>query len=364
MTRAKNKSKAGVLKKWILALNLFFILLLGFTYVTPYVSVEKWGWLTLLALTYPFIMLINGCFAVGWIIARSWWALVSIGCIFGGISLHTRYVKLFSFPPSTASCTQSIRVLSYNMRGLSMVPVEKGASMERKIESLYQAMIDEKEFPDIFSIQEGSRGDYLGQQFGLSNMIHGTKSTLWILTKFPIIRQGELLGDEKNPYCIWADIKTDNGMLRVYNMHLMSNRVTNTTEELIQDMDFQKENTWNSIRFIMSRYKYTTKKRAKEASMLSEHIHKCPYPAIVTGDGNDTPLSHAYHVLSSGLNDSFFDRGFGFSTTYDSTLPLLRIDYLFGTSQIQFKDHITHHIHYSDHYPISTGICIKSGTSS
>ncbi|HXR80257.1 MAG TPA: hypothetical protein VN763_05040, partial [Saprospiraceae bacterium] len=272
MTRAKSKSKAGVLIKWILALNLFFIFLLGLTYATPYFTVEKWGWLTLLALTYPFIMLMNGCFAAAWIIAHKWYAAFSIVAILSGLSVHARYFKLFSFPSDTPECSESIRILSYNMRGLAMVPVEKGASTERKIESLYTALSDVKEYPEIFSIQEGTKGDYIGKKFGLTHVIHGSKSTLWILSKFPIIGQGELEGKEKNPYCIWADIKTDDGILRVYNMHLMSNRVTNTAEELIQDMDFQKENTWNSIRFIMSRYKYTTRSRAKEATTLREHI--------------------------------------------------------------------------------------------
>ncbi|MBK8833265.1 MAG: hypothetical protein IPN60_20965 [Saprospiraceae bacterium] len=67
MTRAKSNPKTGLLKKWILGINGCFILLLILTYVTPYVSVGKWGWLSLLALTYPFIMVVNGLFATGWI---------------------------------------------------------------------------------------------------------------------------------------------------------------------------------------------------------------------------------------------------------------------------------------------------------
>jgi endonuclease/exonuclease/phosphatase family metal-dependent hydrolase len=245
-----------------------------------------------------------------------------------------------------------------------MIPVEEGASRERKVESLYKALSDLKEFPDIISIQEGSKGEYFSKKFDLPHYVHGSKSSLWVLSRFPIKDHGEMRGDEENPFCIWADLVTDEGMLRVYNMHLMSNRVTNTAEELIQDMNFQNENTWNSIRFIVSRYKYTTKKRSQEAVKLRDHVRKCPYPAILTGDGNDTPLSHTYHVLADGLKDSFRMRGTGFSTTYDSQLPLLRIDYLLGTPEIQFKDHMTHHLFYSDHYPISAGICIKSGTSS
>src|SRR6187402_3492055 len=105
MTRAKNKNKAGLLKKWTLALNLFFVLLLILTYITPYVRVELWGWLTLLALAYPFIMLMNGCFAIAWLLNKNWYAVFSIVAIVVGLSVHGRYVKLFSFKSSGDSCS-------------------------------------------------------------------------------------------------------------------------------------------------------------------------------------------------------------------------------------------------------------------
>ena len=363
MTRAKSKSGASALKKWVLLINLFFVLLLLLTYLTPYMPVEKWGWLSLLALAYPFIMLINGSFALAWVMARKWIAMFSIVAMLLGWNVHNRYVKLIPLGEK-GKCEESIRLLSYNMRGLSIVPAEEGASRERKIEMLHEALSDLKEYPDIFAIQEGAKADYIGKKFGLNNIIHGSKSSLWLLSRYPIIKQGELKGDESNPFCIWADMKTDAGILRVYNMHLMSNRVTGTTEELIQDMDFQKEYTWNKIRFIVSRYKYTTKKRSAEATKLWEHIQQSPHPAILMGDGNDTPISHTYHILAKHMKDSFRKRGVGFSTTYESQLPLLRIDYLMGTQDIQFKDHQTHRLSYSDHYPISAGICIRSHTSS
>lgn len=364
MTRAKSKSKAGVLKKWTLGVNFFFILLLILTYITPYVPVEKWGWLSLLALAYPFIMLVNGVFAMGWVISGNWHAIFSLAVLLIGFGHHTRYVKLFSLPDQSGTCKESIQVLSYNMRGLSLVPVPKGASTENKIDELYTALTDLEEFPDIISIQEGAKGEQIAERFGLKHTFHAPKSSLWILSRYPILKHGELEGEEVNPSCMWIDVKTPQGMLRVYNMHLVSNRITNTTEELIQDMDLQQESTWSNIRFIVSRYRQTTQKRAKEAHALRKHMATSPYPAILTGDGNDTPLSHTYQVLAAGLKDSFKQRGFGLSTTYDSTLPLLRIDYFFGTEGIEFKDHHTHHLTYSDHYPVSTDICLSSKTGS
>jgi endonuclease/exonuclease/phosphatase family metal-dependent hydrolase len=90
----------------------------------------------------------------------------------------------------------------------------------------------------------------------------------------------------------------------------------------------------------------------------------CKYPVVIAGDGNDTPLSNTYHILAKGLRDSFKERGYGLSTTYESTLPMLRIDYFFGTPEIRFKEHHTHHLTYSDHYPVSAGICIQGRTGS
>ncbi|HUR30764.1 MAG TPA: endonuclease/exonuclease/phosphatase family protein [Saprospiraceae bacterium] len=364
MTRARSKPRTGRLKKLILAFNFLFIFILALTYATPMFAVERWGWFSLFALTYPFVLLANVLFAIGWIFFRSWFAVLSIITILAGTVHHQRYIQLFPSGKSSSACQESIRLLSYNTRGLSMVPVKKDANYNVRIDSVYNALADLKEFPDIICLQEAYKGELIAKRFGLEHSYHGPKSSLWLLSRFPIEKHGYLDGAEESPSAIWADIKTPQGTLRVYNMHLVSNRVTNTTEELIQDMDLKNENTWDKIKFIVSRYRQTTEKRAKEALSIQKHLAACKHPAIITGDGNDPPLSHTYKVLQKGLKDSFVEKGFGISTTYESTLPLLRIDYVLGTKQILFKDHSTYHISYSDHYPISTGICLQSKSGS
>jgi len=363
MTRAKSKTKAGRLKKLMLVINFFFIVILALTYITPLVSVEKWGWLSLFTLAYPFTLLINALFAVGWIFFRSWYAIFSVIAILIGLAHHQRYIQIFPSGNSSASCKESIRLLSYNTRGLTMVPVEEDADYTIRIDSMYNALMDLKEFPDIICLQEAHKGNMIAKRFGMDYTFHGPKSSLWLLSRYPIIKKGYLDGSEESPSAIWADIRTPQGVMRVYNMHLVSNRVTNTAEELINDMDLQK-NTWKKIKFIISRYRRTTQMRSYEASGIRKHLLSCKVPAIIAGDGNDPPISRTYHVLKKGLQDSFVEKGFGISTTYESTLPLLRIDYVLGTEDIIFKDHSTHHISHSDHYPISTGICIKPKTGS
>ncbi len=364
MTRAKSKSRAGRLQKVMLWINLSMILLLVLTYITPFISVNLWGWLSLLALAYPFILLANGIFAMGWIFFRKWYSMLSIVTLVGGIGIHKKYIQIFPSSSKQVTCDESIRLLSYNMRGLSMIYVKKDAGIEAKIDTIYNVLTDLKEYPDIICLQEAIKGDLIAKKFGLDYSIHAPKSSLWLLSRYPIITNGQIEGAEESPSTMWADIKTPQGILRVYNMHLVSNRVTNVAEELSQEMDFKKENTWNNIKFIVNRYKSTTQKRAMEAIAIRAHMALCQYPSILAGDGNDTPLSHTYKVLKTGLQDSFEEKGFGLSTTYESHLPLLRIDYVLGSKEIIFKNQFTPHIRYSDHFPVTAGICIQPGGGS
>ncbi len=363
MTRAKNKRRSGWLKKWMVWLNVVFVSLLLLTYLTPHVSASSWGWLSMLALAYPFILFINGLFATGWIFFRSGYAILSIIALFAGIPHHMRYIKLYTHSDK-AICQESIRLMTYNLKGMSMIPSTEEKNINEKIDSLYAAINQLNDLPDILCLQEVSSGKEIAARFDMDYVIHAPKSSLWLLSRYPITAHGDIEGEEISPSAMWADITTPQGTLRVYNMHLVSNRVTQTTEDLIQNMDIKKENTWSNIRFIMRRYRHTTQLRAIEAEKVRDHVLQSPHPAVLAGDGNDPPMSNVYHLLSKGLHDSFEERGKGLSTTYASKLPLLRIDYFFSTAEVIFKDHHTYPLHFSDHYPVSTGVCLNKSTGS
>src|SRR5690606_23039976 len=77
MRRAKNKPRQGGHTKWWLGLNLFAIAILLLTYITPWISVNRWGWLSLLALAYPFTLFVNILFVFGWFFFKNRFALLS-----------------------------------------------------------------------------------------------------------------------------------------------------------------------------------------------------------------------------------------------------------------------------------------------
>ncbi len=358
MKRAATKGSVPLMRRILRWATGACLVLLAMAYITPHVPVTHWGWLALLTLAYPFLLLAQIGLALAWFLLGRWEAWLPIVMLAAGLPVHARYIKILAWPARPA-CETPLVCASYNLRGLSMVQAPKGAGIPAKVDTLYAAFKRVETLPDILCLQEVVKGDACARRFDLEHMYHAPRSTLWLFSRYPITRKGSIDGAEKSPCALWADIKTPQGMLRVYNIHLVSNRVTNTTQELIDDFDDPGGNRWENVKFIVSRYRRTTIERAREAGLLRVHMAECPHPVIIAGDANDTPLSNTIHVLSAGLTDSFRERGLGLSTTYSSIMPLLRIDYLLGTPEIRFTDHDTYDMPHSDHSPVIAGFCVK-----
>ena len=82
----------------------------------------------------------------------------------------------------------------------------------------------------------------------------------------------------------------------------------------------------------------------------------CPYPLIMCGDFNDTPLSYAYKKISNDLKDAFVYAGYGLGNTYSGNLPPVRIDFILHSPSFNSHEFKVHGILLSDHYPVSVFI--------
>jgi endonuclease/exonuclease/phosphatase family metal-dependent hydrolase len=92
--------------------------------------------------------------------------------------------------------------------------------------------------------------------------------------------------------------------------------------------------------------------RARQARTVAAHIRECPYPVIVSGDFNDTPISYTYHILDKQLKDAFSEAGFGISNTYNGFIPLFRIDYVLYSRRFNAISYQCDPIELSDHFPV------------
>ncbi|MEM8906288.1 MAG: endonuclease/exonuclease/phosphatase family protein, partial [Bacteroidota bacterium] len=92
--------------------------------------------------------------------------------------------------------------------------------------------------------------------------------------------------------------------------------------------------------------------RAQQAHLVAEHVRNSPYPVMICGDFNETPLSYVYRILSAPLQDAFKQKGSGLGTTYAGKIPALRIDYILADRRLKILDHQILYKSYSDHYPV------------
>ena len=103
---------------------------------------------------------------------------------------------------------------------------------------------------------------------------------------------------------------------------------------------------------ILKRLKKAYLYRAEQARELSLSIEKSPYPVILCGDFNDTPVSYSYRTISKNLEDCYGKAGRGFWTTYAGPIPGLRIDFILHSPSLSTKGFLTQKVRLSDHYPV------------
>jgi endonuclease/exonuclease/phosphatase (EEP) superfamily protein YafD len=171
------------------------------------------------------------------------------------------------------------------------------------------------------------------------------------------VNHGEFRLETKNYFAIYTDILYDSDTIRVYNLHLESIRFGD------EDMSFYSHLTNPGTETpplkpgsqkIMWKLKKAFFNRAKQVDILAKDIKNCPYPVIICGDFNDTPLSYSYNKLVSGLNDAYKSAGYGiFGETYAGKLPAFRIDYIFYCDFFSASGYRKFEVNLSDHYPIA-----------
>ena len=343
-------------------LNVFTAFLLILCYTAPYVSPLKSGWLAILALGYPFLLLINVFWLVFWLFRRSRAVYVSLGSII----LGTSYIPtLIGFGKTTEIPSDAIRLMTYNVRYFNTSIYSKEVKWIEQQNKIIAYIKEEK--PDILAAQEYSgkgrastkRADELLKAAGFAYIHRGGKSSLAILSRYPMENKGVLHFQGSHNGAIYADLISPKGKIRVYSVHLQSTRLGRDADEVLKKDNLKSignKETQEKYYRIEDKLSTAFEMRARQAEILSEHIAESPYPVIVCGDFNDTALSYSYRLMSKGLQDSFIKKGWGLGTTYAGPLPALRIDYILCSKQFKIYSHKKQQKAISDHYALMSAV--------
>jgi endonuclease/exonuclease/phosphatase family metal-dependent hydrolase len=268
------------------------------------------------------------------------------------VLMSTLFRRSFFNITVNAASSSGITIVSHNI-GSSISGTQPGNW------SFYQ-----NTHADIFCFQE-----WLGNSITLKNikdsLIRKYNSTLsldqnpWpIFTSYPIINQGEINSSAKGNGATWADILYKKDTIRIYNVHLVSNRISGQTENLIANANHPNGNTLQKITRVLRRYKNALIQRTAQAEELRRHIGQTRYPVILAGDFNDIPSSFVFRLLSKHMKDAWLHAGNGMAYTYAGRLPFLHIDHILTKGKIEAIDFEISRVNYSDHYPVMSRLKI------
>ena len=341
----------SLINKSLYLINSISLLTLLLSYLSPYISPTFFWPISFFGLVFPILYLVNLTFFVYWLIGfkKPMWANLIILLI--GIGNISNY---FGTSPNSNSSEENTKVLSYNVRLFNRYGWIPKENVREDIFAFFT-----EEDADILCIQEFYTPNeipdlnYPYRHIGLQN-----KKSQWhmaIYSKYPQIKKKtvSIKGERMNNTCIYSDMIINEDTIRVYNIHLASNWFKNSDYSFIQNP--QKEKIKEGLKGIASRLKNSFIKRAEEVAVIKEHIKTSPYPIILCGDFNDTPLSFAYNSIKGDLVDAFTVCGKGIGDSFVK-IPALRIDYIFHDDQLKSSNYKKHKKVLSDHYAVSCDI--------
>lgn len=332
---------------------------LSLGYAAPYFHPERFWFLPFIGLIYPVSLIVTFILTTIALWARMKMGFLGLLILLFGIGMHMRLVSLhFSSSPAPKD---ALKVLSYNVRLFGLYDDPSGSQKNGIFSFLH------KENPDIACFQEYFKQDkpttfetfdsltaILSSVDFHERSAHRRKGRknfgIAIFSKHRMISKGDITFDNQGEmdfnYCIYADIVAKQDTFRIYNVHLQSIRLTEPGSKT-------KDRIVSTIKESTRKLRNAYLKRANQSRKVLNHIQSSPYPVIVCGDFNDTPISYTYQQFNSKLTDAFRATSWGIGSSYLGRIPAGRIDYFFCSESILPYSFQTHDIVFSDHRPIS-----------
>lgn len=373
MKRNKKRSLPRITIKWIfLTIYIIISLALTISMLAKYIDANDYFLPYLFALGFPYIFFTHLLLLLIVIYRKNTITFIlSLPIIILGFVHFNQFFNITSVFNKGICEGQKINILSFNVRLFDLYNWRKNYPYKNEILNF---IINQK--PDIACLQEyyyQSDGKYPTTEVLKQSIkpfyIHESYPVvnrkrdyfgIATISRYPIINRGELHFENTANMCIYSDIVIGDDTVRVYNTHLESVRLSTEDYAFISTIEKTPENAHLSYtRKILNKLEKTVKKRNIQARKIAEHIANCSYKVIVCGDFNDVPTSYTYYTISKKLYDTYSLMDFKLGTTYNGSIPFLRIDYILHSKGFYSCNYTIHRKDLSDHYPVSCQLSFK-----
>ena len=359
---------------WWLNIGAGVVLLI--TYLAPHVSPVT-SWIpALLAMTFPYQVVLHLCFIGWWFFMRKKRMLLSGALLVLGYGHIADHFQLFGrSEPAEAISGEPLHVMSYNVRLFDLYDWTKNKQTRDSMFAVFH-----REDPDILCIQEyfyspdkrffETKQSLLKDFRFMAAHERFTNTSRYqqhfgiaTFSAYPIVKKG-FIDFPENPenVCIWSDLALKGDTIRVYNAHLASYHFGDADYKFIKalDTDTHTDSLKQGSERILKRLRRGFRLRADEVQRIAEHMEASPHPVLYCGDMNDVPMSFGYATLRDLLSDAFVESGRGTGGTYIGDLPSLRIDHILYGEGLHAWDFRTLTEELSDHRAITTRIGLVS----
>jgi endonuclease/exonuclease/phosphatase family metal-dependent hydrolase len=340
--------------KGMFGLNVLLVIVTFVAYLLPLLAPKIFPILSVLTLFMPLLFLLNGLFFLFWAIHFKKQMVLSGLVLLMGITFINKFYKLSSIDHPEDE--EDFVVMSYNVRLFNLFQwLDK-----EDVPGLILGFINDKN-PDILCIQEFSSSADIDLKLYRYKYIlmegNKIKTGQAIFSKFPIISQGSVVFPDSKNNVIYADIKKGKDIIRVYNMHLQSIKISPDVNEISENIDVINK---DKSQMLLKRIGKAFKQQQLQAEIFKEHEKKCEYPIIICGDMNNSAFSYVYRSIKGRLKDSFEEAGEGFGQTYKFKYYPTRIDYIFADEKMTVKKFESFsNFENSDHYPIMAKLSLE-----
>jgi len=267
--------------------------------------------------------------------------------------------RFFQISGSKASNDEeTLKIITYNVHSFRNIDNNKKATYDE----IAAFLLDEN--ADIICLQEYSIArnalsenknlQKLYQQYKYS---YGACGGQKIFSKYPFVDKQNF--DLAGTHVVFADINIDGKIVRTYSCHLQSTNFN--PDHTQQRLSADNANYERELKRVVVNLRGAFIKRAAQVELIAQNIEKSPYPTVVCGDFNDTPMSYSYQKIRGQMNDTFVEAGFGIPSTYKKLFSILRIDYIFTHKNITTVEYsVASQVKCSDHYPVVVKFKMKN----
>lgn len=363
-------------KRLLILLNCGVAFLFLLACLNPYIDPQKWWFVSLFGIGFPFLLLAVAAFGIWWLMVKKRYALISGIALLLGLKNITSFFS-FHLPRGfrEEKKLQTIRVATWNVaRFIEMKKNNnKGSQTRRKmlqqireqdadiicLQEFFHSY-DEGWYHNIDFMRDSLNYPYFCYSYELDGGMKFTGNA--IFSRFPIIDSGLVRYPRPSmpENLVYADIRLKNRIIRVYTTHLQSVQLRKRDYETIENIKEGEEGLGDNSKTIFAKLKKGIVNRKIQTDIIHQLMGDSPYPAIFCGDLNDVPNSYTYFRIKGDMQDAFLRKGFGIGRTFSAISPTLRIDYIFADRRFkidQFKRIIRN---YSDHYMLVSDLELKT----